>query len=93
MTVGFARRAATYKRADLLFSDPERLRLLTRQVGHLQVVYGGKAHPQDEPGKQLIRRVYEAAKALKDSIKVVYLEDYDMRWAARGTVHQRRYTI
>jgi len=80
MTIGFARRAATYKRADLLFSNPERLRLLTRQIGPLQVIYGGKAHPQDEPGKELIQRVYHAAKSLKDSIKVVYLEDYDMRW-------------
>ena len=60
MTIGFARRAAAYKRADLLFSDPERVRLLARQVGPLQVVYAGKAHPRDELGKELIRRVYQA---------------------------------
>jgi starch phosphorylase len=82
MTIGFARRAAAYKRADLLFSDPERVRLLTRQVGPLQVVYAGKAHPRDDLGKELIRRVYEAAQLLKDSLRIVYVEDYDMRWGA-----------
>ena len=82
MTIGFARRAAAYKRADLLFSDPERVRLLTRQVGPLQVIYAGKAHPRDEAGKALIRRVYEAAQLLKDSLRIVYVEDYDMRWGA-----------
>jgi starch phosphorylase len=82
MTIGFARRAAAYKRADLFFSDPERVRLLTRQVGPLQVIYAGKAHPRDEAGKALIRRVYEAAQSLKDSLRIVYVEDYDMRWGA-----------
>jgi starch phosphorylase len=85
MTIGFGRRAAAYKRADLLFSDTEHVRLLTRQVGPLQVVYGGKAHPQDEPGKALIHRVHEAARLLKDSLKIVYVEDYDMRWGALMT--------
>jgi glycogen phosphorylase len=80
LTIGFARRAASYKRADLLFINPERLRQLTRELGPLQVVYAGKAHPQDEPGKELIRRVYQAAKSLKGSMKVAYVEDYDMRW-------------
>ncbi len=80
LTIGFARRAATYKRADLLFSNPERLRWISRHVGPLQVVYAGKAHPRDEGGKGLIRRVFEAAALLKNSIQVVYLQDYDMRW-------------
>lgn len=80
MTVGFARRAATYKRADLLFSNPERLKWIARHVGPLQVVYAGKAHPRDEEGKGLIRRVFEAAALLKNSVRVVYLEDYDIRW-------------
>jgi starch phosphorylase len=79
-TIGFARRSATYKRADLLFSDPGRLRHIAAEVGPFQVIYGGKAHPQDEGGKALIRRVVQAAEALKDSIRVVYVENYDMRW-------------
>jgi len=82
LTVGFARRAAAYKRADLLFSDLERLREIARKVGPLQIVYGGKAHPQDEPGKEQIRRVFQAMAALKDTIRAVYVENYDMRWAS-----------
>ncbi len=78
MTIGFARRAAAYKRAGLLFSDFERLRGIARQGGPFQIIYGGKAHPRDEGGKALIRRVFEAANILKDVIPVVYLEEYDM---------------
>jgi glycogen phosphorylase len=78
LTIGFARRATTYKRQDLLFSDLGRLRGLARQVGPLQVVYGGKAHPQDEGGKDMIRRVFQAAAPLGESVRVVYLENYDM---------------
>ena len=81
MTIGFARRATAYKRADLLFSDLERLKKIARQVGPLQVIYGGKAHPRDEGGKGLIRRIFQAANALRDTIKVVYLEEYDMALA------------
>ena len=78
LTIGFARRATTYKRQDLLFSDLDRLRGLARQVGPLQVVYGGKAHPQDEGGKDMIRRVFQATGTLEESVRVVYLENYDM---------------
>jgi starch phosphorylase len=78
MTIGFARRAAAYKRSDLLFSDPQRLRNIARQVGSLQVIYGGKAHPRDEGGKAVIRRIFETMAILKDAVRVVYLEDYDM---------------
>lgn len=81
MTLGFARRATAYKRADLLFSDLKRLKAITRKVGPLQVIYGGKAHPRDESGKALICRIFEAASALKESVKVVYLEEYDMALA------------
>jgi starch phosphorylase len=80
-TLGFARRAATYKRADLLFSDLDRLRAIRHHGGPFQIVYGGKAHPSDEEGKAVIRRVFEAAKALRDTIPVVYIENYDMNWA------------
>jgi starch phosphorylase len=81
LTIGFARRAAAYKRADLLFSDPDRLRWLTRQVGPLQVIYGGKAHPQDAAGKALIRRIFAAATEADTGVRVVYLPNYDMALA------------
>jgi len=77
MTIGFARRAATYKRADLLFRNLERLRWIVNHVGPLQVVFGGKAHPSDEGGQELIRRIYQAAAALAGTVRVVYLENYD----------------
>lgn len=77
-TIGFARRAAEYKRADLLFEDPAALRRLAERHP-LQVVYAGKAHPRDAGGKALIERVFAGAAALKDApVKVVYLENYDM---------------
>ena len=81
MTIGFARRATAYKRADLLFSDPQRLREIALQVGPLQVIYGGKAHPRDESGKSMIRRIFETIGGLKDAARVVYLEEYDMELA------------
>jgi starch phosphorylase len=81
LTIGFARRAAAYKRADLLFANPERLKSIVAQVGPLQVIFGGKAHPQDAEGKEMIRKVFQAASALAGSVKVVYIPDYDMRWA------------
>lgn len=81
-TIGFARRAAAYKRADLLFSDIARLRRIAREVGPVQVVYAGKAHPRDESGKDMIRRVFGAAAALEHSeIRVVYLNNYEMELA------------
>jgi starch phosphorylase len=81
MTIGFARRAATYKRADLLFRDIERLKSIAKSTGPIQVLYGGKAHPADSGGKALIQRVIQAAASLKDDIKVVYLENYNMALA------------
>jgi len=77
LTLGFARRVATYKRATLLFTDPARLEEIARQAGGLQIVYAGKAHPQDEPGKALIQKVVEdAAKFSNTLLKIVYLENY-----------------
>ena len=78
LTIGFARRATAYKRADLLFSDFDRLRSITRHVGPLQVIYSGKAHPQDAAGKALIRRIFAAAAEVGGAMRVVYLENYDM---------------
>ena len=79
LTVGFARRVATYKRGDLLFSDIERLNTLSSKVGPLQVIYGGKAHPQDQEGKELIKRIFVAKETLKKDVKIAYLENYDMK--------------
>jgi starch phosphorylase len=77
LTLGFARRAATYKRANLMFTDPERLQKIAASAGGLQILYAGKAHPQDEPGKALVRKVIEdAAKYSNDVLRVIYLEDY-----------------
>jgi starch phosphorylase len=80
MTIGFARRASTYKRADLLFSNPERLKWIAHHIGPFQLVFGGKAHPRDLGGKTLIQRVFEAAATLRGTVRVVYIEDYDLHW-------------
>ena len=77
LTLGFARRAAVYKRADLLFSDLNRLNEIAK-AGPFQIIYGGKAHPQDQSGKELIKRIFQAIQSLKSKIKVVYLENYDI---------------
>ena len=79
-TIGFARRASTYKRADLLFQSPERLKAIARNVGPIQLVYGGKAHPRDEGGKNLIRSIFGGARAVSDVIRTVYVENYDWHW-------------
>src|SRR5487761_696108 len=77
-TIGFARRAAAYKRADMLFADPARLNRLAEEYGGIQIVYAGKAHPHDEVGKAIIHHVIEAsAKLNSDHIRIVYLENYE----------------
>ncbi len=82
-TIGFARRVATYKRADLFFTEPERIVELAAKFGGLQVLYAGKAHPADDPGKALIRRVVELAKGLDSpKIHIFYLENYE--WILGG---------
>ena len=80
-TIGFARRATAWKRADLLFTDLARLRRLHAAAGPIQLVMGGKAHPRDESGKELIRRLFAIIGELAGEIPVVYLEDYDMALA------------
>ena len=81
LTLGFALRAASYKRGDLLFHDVERLRNLAAKSGRIQVVYAGKAHPVDQEGKELIKRIFRARDALRSGIKIAYLENYDMELA------------
>ena len=77
-TLGFARRATGYKRGDLLFTDVERLKRICRQVGPVQLICAGKAHPRDDSGKAIIRKIFEAAAVLASDLRVVYLENYDM---------------
>jgi starch phosphorylase len=78
-TIGFARRAATYKRADLLFTDRERLRkLAAADNGALQIIFSGKAHPQDQAGKEMIQRIFAGMADLQGALKIAYLENYDM---------------
>ena len=76
LTIGFARRFATYKRANLVFSDLERLREIG--AGKVQFVFSGKAHPRDEGGKALIKSIFDSAKDLENEIPVAFLEDYSM---------------
>ena len=78
LTLGFARRAASYKRPDLIFSDLDRLRKIADEVGRFQIVFAGKAHPRDTEGKELIKRIYAAAHELRGSVHVAYLPNYDM---------------
>lgn len=78
LTIGFARRAAAYKRADMLLSDPERLAGLVDSHGPIQILYAGKAHPRDENGKALIKSIHEKIRELKGKVEICYLENYDM---------------
>jgi starch phosphorylase len=86
LTLGFARRAATYKRATLLLTDPERLKKIAAKAGGLQILYAGKAHPQDEPGKALIQQVVaEAGRLSNENLRIVYLENYAWHLGAQLT--------
>jgi len=79
LTIGFARRFATYKRADLIFRDFERIkRLMTDPRRPVQLVFAGKAHPADRPGQEVLRHVHEAALAPELRSRVVFVENYDI---------------
>jgi starch phosphorylase len=80
-TIGFARRATAYKRGGLLFHNLERLREVAAQHGPIQIVFAGKAHPQDQEGQEMIRQVHQAAEALRGVVPVAYLANYDMELA------------
>lgn len=84
-TIGFARRATSYKRADLILSDLDRLRQIAKNVGPFQIVYAGKAHPKDDGGKEIIKRIFKAKKALKKNVSIVFLDDYNMELGGRLT--------
>lgn len=81
LTIGFARRATAYKRANLIISDPERLRSIVKEHGPLQLVFAGKAHPRDEEGKRLIQQIVRMRDTLAPEVKIVYLENYDWELA------------
>jgi glycogen phosphorylase len=82
LTIGFARRFATYKRASLVLSDVERLlNIINRPNMPVQIIFAGKAHPADEPGKQLIQQVYRQVKRAETGGRLVFIEDYEMNLA------------
>jgi glycogen phosphorylase len=78
LTIGFARRAAAYKRADLLFTDLDRLRKIAAGTGAFQVIFAGKAHPKDDAGKAVIRSIFSGIGALEKEVKIAYVENYDL---------------
>jgi len=81
LTIGFARRATAYKRADLIFSDTDRLEKIAS--GKIQLVYSGKAHPKDDHGKWLIEKIHVIKEKLKGKIKMAYVKNYDMEKALK----------
>jgi starch phosphorylase len=86
LTIGFARRFATYKRATLIFRDPERLaRILNNPERPVQLVFAGKAHPADKPGQEFIRRIVEMSKNPAFEKRLVFVENYDMNIGRRLT--------
>jgi glycogen phosphorylase len=84
-TIGFARRATGYKRADLILSDLDRLRQIAKTSGKFQIVFAGKAHPDDGGGKEIIRRIFQAKKALRKAVHVVFLDDYNLEVGGKMT--------
>jgi starch phosphorylase len=85
LTIGFARRATAYKRADLLIRDPARLKAIASAGGDLQLIFAGKAHPDDAEGKHIIQRICASRHNLGPHVRIAYLEDYDVRVARTMT--------
>ncbi len=84
LTIGFARRFATYKRANLVFKDAERLRkLLVDPVRPVQIIFAGKAHPADTPGKEVLKSVYAFTRDSRFEGRVAFIEDYELHLAHR----------
>ena len=84
-TIGFARRATGYKRADLILKDLDRLRQVAKNAGPFQIVFAGKAHPKDAGGKEIIKRIFKAKKALKKNVSIVFLDDYNLELGGKLT--------
>jgi starch phosphorylase len=81
LTIGFARRFTTYKRSLLLFSDLRRLRALSQIGGGLQIIYSGKAHPEDQAGQEMIKKLFFLKQKLKSQLTIVFLPNYDLEIA------------
>lgn len=82
LTIGFARRFATYKRADLIFYDADRLKkLLSNRWQPIQIIFAGKAHPNDDPGKMILQRIFNAARNPEFSGRIAFVEDYGEQFA------------
>ncbi len=77
-TIGFARRATEYKRPDLLISDVERLQHIAENIGPIQIIYGGKAHPKDTSGKESIKKIYQLRHQFNENIKLTFIPNYDI---------------
>ena len=84
LTIGFARRVADYKRHNFIFSDLKRLRKISKKYP-FQIIFSGKAHPQDKSGKKIIKKVFQNIKKLRNDIKIVYLSNYDIGMAKKLT--------
>jgi len=84
-TIGFARRATGYKRADLILRDLDRLRQIAKNAGAFQIVFAGKAHPHDGGGKEIIQRIFKAKKALKKNVSLVFLDEYNLNLGGKLT--------
>jgi starch phosphorylase len=82
LTIGFARRFAAYKRPEFLFQDLKKLLEVQKKFGKIQIIFAGKAHPQDIRGQKLIEKIFQYKKRLAGKIKIVFLEDYDLEKAA-----------
>ena len=77
-TIGFARRQTPYKRPELLISDPNRLKEIADNIGPIQIIFAGKAHPQDDAGKDLIRKIIHVKQSIDGNIKIAYIHNYDI---------------
>jgi starch phosphorylase len=77
-TIGFARRQTAYKRPDLLISDPNRLTQIADNVGPIQIIYGGKAHPRDQSGKDSIKHIFNVMKTIDNNVKISFIHNYDI---------------
>ena len=78
LTIGFARRFAPYKRADLLLHNPDAIRSIATEIGPIQIVYAGKAHPQDGNGKAILQRVVQIGRSFRPPVRFAFLENYDL---------------
>ena len=83
LTIGFARRMTSYKRPALIYSDTERLKRIAKEKGGLQMVFSGKAHPEDVKGKKIIKDLFQIMKSLEHDIKIAYIENYNMAVAKK----------